>query len=228
MGAMRSIKNRLPKKSLVWAPFLASGEGLSGRDIRGAAAPPLSPQGVADANVSNLEETVHAAARDILHGLDQASGAISQVIDIASDKAFQGAAKVAAMPASGDNLAAQASTFSWGGYLQALGILGVLLGALWFGVWALRKYGKFNFMPRPGALPKGALLMEAQLPLGPRKGLMVVRFLNRRLLLGVTDQQITLLTEEDATNVSKKGNFQDIMREAGHNSADYGGDSGNS
>ncbi len=31
--------------------------------------------------------------------------------------------------------------------------------------------------------------------LGPKKSLVVVRFLNKRVLLGVTDQQITMLTE---------------------------------
>ena len=52
------------------------------------------------------------------------------------------------------------------------------------------------------------------MPLGPRKGLMVVRFLNRRLLLGVTDQQITLLTEEDAHHEPHDADFHEIMEEA--------------
>ncbi len=77
-----------------------------------------------------------------------------------------------------------------------------------------RRFGKFNFMPRPGALPRDALVMEAQLPLGPRKGLMVVRFLNKRLLLGVTDQQITLLTEEQAKHEPENVDFQQVMEEA--------------
>ena len=61
--------------------------------------------------------------------------------------------------------------FTWGGYAQAIGILFLLLGVLWLAVWLARRFGKFNFLPRPGALPRGALVMEAQLPLGPRKGL---------------------------------------------------------
>ena len=68
--------------------------------------------------------------------------------------------------------------------------------------------------------------MEAQLPLGPRKGLMVVRFLNKRLLLGVTEQQISLLTEEEASDGSQDSKFQDIMREA--STSDAGADSGHS
>ncbi len=205
--------------------LLASADGLSGRAVRGAAAPPMSPEGVVNATLPHLEESVHSAARDIVNGLDLASRAIGQAVDVASDKAFAGAAKVATM-AQGNGHAIGQSTFSWGGYIQALGILAVLLGALWFGTWALRKYGKFNFLPRPGALPRGALVMEAQLPLGPRKGLMVVRFLNKRLLLGVTEQQISLLTEEEASDGSQDSKFQDIMREA--STSDAGADSGHS
>lgn len=85
--------------------------------------------------------------------------------------------------------------FSWGGYFEAIGVMLILLGALWGILWLMRRYGRFRFMPAPGAFPRNGLAVEAQLPLGPRKGLYVVRFLNERLLLGVTDQQITLLKE---------------------------------
>ena len=88
-----------------------------------------------------------------------------------------------------------APIFTWGGYFQALGFMCLLLALLWFGVWAARRSGKFNFLPKPGALARDALLMEAQLPLGHKRGLVVVRFLNKHLLLGVTDQQITLIKE---------------------------------
>ena len=106
------------------------------------------------------------------------------------------------------------SSFSWGSYIQAVGILFLLVAVLWLAVWLARRFGKFNFMPRPGALPRDALVMEAQLPLGPRKGLMVVRFLNKRLLLGVTDQQITLLTKEQAKHEPENADFQQVMEEA--------------
>ena len=84
--------------------------------------------------------------------------------------------------------------FSWGGYFEAIGVMLLLLGALWFLLWAIRRYGKFNFLPPPGGLARDALRMEAQLPLGPKRSLVVVRFLNERLLLGVTDQQISVLS----------------------------------
>lgn len=90
-----------------------------------------------------------------------------------------------------------APLFSWGGYFQAIGFMCLLLALLWFAVWAVRRSGKFSFLPMPGALPRDALRMEAQLPLGAKKNLLVVRFLNKRLLLGVTDQRITLLKETE-------------------------------
>lgn len=97
-----------------------------------------------------------------------------------------------------------APVFSWGGYVQAVGVLFFLMACLWLGVWVLRRSGRFSFMPRPGSLPRDALVMEAQLPVGPRKGLMVVRFLNKRLLLGVTDNRITLLSEVKADHERKE------------------------
>lgn len=168
-------------------------DGLSGQAVRGivdgaAAGPPL-PAG--------LDGIAASAGAQILHGLEWAG---------------QAAGKTAvAMEPHASSLGQ--SSFSWGGYMQAVGILFLLLAVLWIAVWLVRRYGKFNFLPRPGALPRGALLMEAQLPLGPRKGLMVVRFLNRRLLLGVTDQQITLLTEEQAQDEPDHADFQKIMEE---------------
>lgn len=90
---------------------------------------------------------------------------------------------------------AAAPAFTWGSYFQAIGYMILLLLLLWGVLWAIRRYGKFNCLPLPGAFPKDGLRMEAQLAFGPRRGLMVVRYLNRRLLLGVTDHQITLLKE---------------------------------
>ncbi len=109
-----------------------------------------------------------------------------------------------------------ASDFTWGGYFQSIGILLVLLAALWAVVWLLRKYGRFNFIPRPGAFPHDGLRLEAQLPLGPRKGLSVVRFLDKRLLLGVTDKQITLLQEIGDHDENDSKNFRKLLEEATH------------
>ncbi|MDO5484524.1 MAG: flagellar biosynthetic protein FliO [Desulfovibrionaceae bacterium] len=145
----------------------------------------------------------------------------------ASGSALQGVAEtVPAVPAQipvreAGEAATQLGHFSWSGYLEAVGILCFLLALLWLLVWVVRRYGRFSFMPRPGALPRGALVMEAQMPLGPRKGLMVVRFLNRRLLLGVTEQQITLLSEEKAQH-EPHADFEEIMEGARNGPAGSG------
>lgn len=68
----------------------------------------------------------------------------------------------------------------------------LLLGGLWLVTWLFRRYGR-SPLSAAGSFPRGGLRMETQLPLGPRRGLVVVRFLDQRLLLGVTEHQITLL-----------------------------------
>lgn len=64
------------------------------------------------------------------------------------------AAGQAAGPAAGQAAGQAAmlgqSAFTWGGYAQAIGILFLLLGVLWLAVWLARRFGKFNFLPRPG------------------------------------------------------------------------------
>ncbi len=181
----------------------ATDPGLSGQAVRGvvdgAAAVPR-PMG--------LEDAVRAAGEHVARGLEQAGRIMGQAVERATDHAANQAV------AGGHVSSLGQTSFSWGGYMQAVGILFLLLAVLWLLVWLVRRYGRFNFLPRPGALPRGALVMEAQMPLGPRKGLIVVRFLNRRLLLGVTDQQITLLTEEDAHHEPHDADFHEIMEEA--------------
>ncbi|MBG0777838.1 MAG: flagellar biosynthetic protein FliO [Desulfovibrionaceae bacterium] len=82
--------------------------------------------------------------------------------------------------------------FGWGGYFQALGGVFLLLALLVAGFWALRRFG-----PRAGlgGATRSGLKLEGQIALGPKKHVAVVRFLNKRLVLGVTDSHINLLTE---------------------------------
>lgn len=195
--------------------------GLSGRAVRAVVDAPGSPEAVADATPHGLEETVRQAADFALHALDMTGKALGQAVDVISDKAFQEAASVGPNIATAPAGQLGQTAFSWSGYIQAIGIMCILLGALWFGVWALRKYGRFNFLPRPGSLPRDSLVMEAQMPLGPKKGLMVVRFMNRRLLLGVTEHQIALITEDKGGDERNATDFKGILE----NAADSGGDS---
>lgn len=167
--------------------------GLSGTSIQGAV------QGAS----ASMPATVPSAAQ----GAQGAQGAQS-LMDSAAN-----AAHTAGTAVSSTGIPVE-SSFSWGGYFQAIAVLLLLLALLWGLVWAMRKYGKFNFMPRPGDFPRDSLRVEAQVPLGPRKGLVVVRFLNRRILLGVTDQHITFLTEAGHDNETDSVDFQRIMEEA--------------
>lgn len=78
---------------------------------------------------------------------------------------------------------------------MALALLFILL-LIFAAYWLLRRYG-----PKIGLGPAGRggmLRLMAHLSLGPRKSVIVVRFLHKDLVLGVTDQSITLLTEETA------------------------------
>ena len=204
--------------------------GVAGQAVRGAvegAAPLTGAAGVSGAaDVSGavasqpggLAHIVEHAAELTRQGLGAATQAAGHFAESVGNSLESGLAGGAASDAA-NSVAVQGaglggSSLTWGGYTQAVGILFLLVALLWLVVWLVRRFGKFNFLPRPGALPKGALVMEAQLPLGPRKGLMVVRFLNRRLLLGVTDQQITLLTEEQAQHEPENADFKQIMDEA--------------
>lgn len=213
-------------------------DGLSGHAVRGLADTVSPAQGVVDAvapavqgaggdpaSAAAIGDTVRAAAGEIIRGLDLAGRALGESVDAASDMAFARAAEVAPA-ATGTASGLGQTAFSWSGYVQAVGILCLLLAALWLVLWLVRRYGRFNFLPRPGALPRGALVMEAQMPLGPRKGLMVVRFLNTRLLLGVTEQQICLLKEEDVHDEPRDNDFQGIMDQARRGVADSGDPAG--
>jgi flagellar protein FliO/FliZ len=106
-----------------------------------------------------------------------------------------------------------ADAFSWSGYFYAIGALCLILGALWGVLWLMRRSGKFRFMPSYDAFPRDALRIEAQIPLGPRRGLMVVRFLNKRLLLGLSDQQIHLISEAEYDG-QPSANFSKALEEA--------------
>lgn len=121
----------------------------------------------------------------------QAVGAATQAANAAS---------AVADPLSGaaNAFAGAQSAFSWSSYFQALAILFLIVACLWFGLWYLKRKGAISLLTRHGDLQ-----LESRMALGPKKSLVVVRFLNKRVLLGVTDQQITMLTElstdEDAT-----------------------------
>lgn len=105
--------------------------------------------------------------------------------------------------------------FSWGNYFFVVGFMFLFLGILWFAVWSLKKR---NAVPGASLFAPNAFKLEASLPLGGRRALVLVRFLNHRYLLGVTDQQINLIKELTGTDEvqapipSKNGAFAALMK----------------
>lgn len=98
-----------------------------------------------------------------------------------------------------------------GAAMTMAGALFIILAVLLVAYWALKRYG-----PRAGLrFARGDLRLEAQLPLGPKRSVVVVRFLNRRMVLGVTEQNITLLSEvKTGDDDEEKADFSDTFQKA--------------
>ncbi len=174
---------------------------------------------VLESTTATTKATEQAHGSQAGQATDQAiSSAVEQGSSTMTDAAGQVAGEAANQAATAP--LAMESAFTWGGYFQAIGTLLILLALLWGVVWLVRRYGRFNFLPKPGAFPRDGLRLESQLPLGPRKGLMVVRFLNKRLLLGVTDHQITLLKETSDDEDTNNMEFKDVMEMAKRQKSD--------
>ena len=78
--------------------------------------------------------------------------------------------------------------------LTTAGYLFLLLGVIFLAYWLLRRFGV------PGSLSNGknGPRLVSRLMLGNRQAVAVVRYKDRDLILGVTDDHITLLTESEA------------------------------
>lgn len=83
----------------------------------------------------------------------------------------------------------------WTKYFQALGVMIALLIALWFVLKIIKKYSNGHFLGNQSTIPKDKFYIAGQLALGQGKGLMIVRVMERDLVIGVTDHNINLLTE---------------------------------
>ncbi len=91
---------------------------------------------------------------------------------------------------------ASVSPFSWGGYFEAIGLVFLMLFVMYAFLLFLKKKGKGTFLPMPSNFSRADLRVEAQLQLAPKKTLYVVKYLNKRLLIGSSDQNLSLLTED--------------------------------
>lgn len=101
----------------------------------------------------------------------------------------------------------EAAAFSWSNYFFVVGGLFLLLAFLWLIVWTLRKRGA---LPGGNMFGRNSFKIEASLPLGPKKALILVRFLNSRFLLGVTDHQISLVKELEVNEGQAKTNKEQL------------------
>jgi flagellar biosynthetic protein FliO len=81
------------------------------------------------------------------------------------------------------------------GNFRAIAGLVIVLGLLFTLAWLARQ-GKLRL---PGARGRALIAVESAVPLGERRSLMVVSVEGRRLLLGVTPAQVSLVTELSAT-----------------------------
>ncbi|MHC1791095.1 flagellar biosynthetic protein FliO [Solidesulfovibrio sp.] len=76
----------------------------------------------------------------------------------------------------------------------------VILAFIFAAFWLLKRYGpKFGIGPTGRG---GKLRLIDHLPVGPRKSIVVVRFLNKDMVLGITEQSITFLSEANADDAA--------------------------
>ncbi len=149
-------------------------------------------------------------------GLASANGTVRVLV---SD-AVNATVKAAPLDGALNTLGRPDSLFSWGGYFQALAVLFLIVAALWVALWYLKRKGGFKILTM-----QGDLALESRMALGPKKALIVVRFLNKRVLLGVTDQQITMLTElptddEPSSQPAPAAAFKEHLERARHSGSD--------
>ncbi len=92
----------------------------------------------------------------------------------------------------------------------------LILGLIFLAMALLKRFGLAARLQGRGS---GSLRVEERVVLGPRKQLVVVRFLNRLLVLGVTDAGINLIAEHKADH-DHTPDFQTALeRESGTDSS---------
>lgn len=96
-------------------------------------------------------------------------------------------------------------------WLTMVGGLFIILALLFVVLWLLKRYGPKAGL---GMFHRGDLKMEGQLGLGPKKSVVVVRFLNKVMVLGVTDSRITLLTEMEDDHDQGQTDFSTNLEQA--------------
>lgn len=102
------------------------------------------------------------------------------------------------------------SSFDWGNYFQGIGLMLLLLFVFWYILKLMRKYGNGRFLPNQKLLPRDSMYLEGQLPLGQGKSIIIVKVLDERLVLGVTEKNINLLSK---TGTNHAETFEELMQQ---------------
>ncbi len=91
--------------------------------------------------------------------------------------------------------------------LKVVGALFLLLAVLFLFLYILKRYGHRTGLPFS---QQYQLKILAQMSLGQKKKLILVRFLNKILLLGVTDSRIELISEREADHENEQDFSQEL------------------
>jgi Flagellar biogenesis protein len=89
-------------------------------------------------------------------------------------------------------------SLAWGGYFQALAILCFALAALWLILWLTKR------ARHAGVAAPHTMRIESRLALGPKNWLYVVRCQDKRLILGVSEKNVSLISESKLTEEEMK------------------------
>ncbi len=154
------------------------------------------------------------------------------VVTQAAGQTVNGLVQTSAAPAQQAGSAAQNGGFvssvmdsahvgSWGQYFEAIAILCFVIATLWLVLWLIKRRS-----PHFGG-GSAAMRIESRLALGPKKWVVITRYMDKRLVLGVTDQQINLLTTLDVPadeggkplQLATGKNFASVLRETSENTA---------
>lgn len=109
-----------------------------------------------------------------------------------SQSAAQAASGAEVLAQNAAQAAAAVPSYSWTGYFLGIALMCVMLAFLWFGARLMKQKGALRFFGMTADFN-----VESRLSLGPKKHLLVVRYQGKRLLLGVSDHNINLLTQEE-------------------------------
>ena len=155
-----------------------------------------------------------------------AASAPASVVNQAAGQTVNGLVQTSAAPAAQAGTAAgnggfvssvmdSAQVGGWSQYFEAIAILCFVIATLWLVLWLIKRRS-----PHFGG-GSAAMRIESRLALGPKKWVVITRYKDKRLVLGVTDQQINLLTTLDVPEdedgkplkLAMDKNFASVLRD---------------